>query len=204
MLVTKELINSLKTKSGGYTDKTISIFGNFKGWKLESIGKTITDEEYKLIKDSIEYENKKYEARKNKEYCLQVLNKQRKKAKKKRKAAEKNKINLTEKNNYTKKVIQPNIKFYREKINFYRSPKFLDSYEWANLRMMALKKYGGTCMCCGQSRLDGITLNVDHIKPRLTHPELALDINNLQILCSMCNKGKGNWDETDWRLNSEK
>jgi len=28
---------------------------------------------------------------------------------------------------------------------------------------------------------------------------LALDINNLQPMCSDENTGKGNWDSTDWR-----
>jgi 5-methylcytosine-specific restriction endonuclease McrA len=37
------------------------------------------------------------------------------------------------------------------------------------------------------------------IKPRKTHPHLALSVSNCQILCSDCNKGKGNWDDTDWR-----
>ena len=30
---------------------------------------------------------------------------------------------------------------------------------------------------------------------------LALVTSNLQILCSLCNKGKSNWDQTDWRPN---
>lgn len=42
-------------------------------------------------------------------------------------------------------------------------------------------------------------MNVDHIKPRKTHPHLALDPSNLQVLCDVCNHGKGNWDKTDWR-----
>lgn len=54
-------------------------------------------------------------------------------------------------------------------------------------------------MCCGATREDGVQIQVDHIKPRKTHPELALDINNLQVLCEVCNHGKGNWDQTDWR-----
>lgn len=79
------------------------------------------------------------------------------------------------------------------------SPDFLTSYAWTTLRMQALKKYGAVCMCCGDSPANGAVMNVDHIKPRKHFPNLALDINNLQILCSMCNKGKGNWDSTDWR-----
>ena len=55
-------------------------------------------------------------------------------------------------------------------------------------------------MCCGATPDDGRTvLHVDHIKPRHTHPQLSLDENNLQILCSVCNQGKGAWDKTDHR-----
>ena len=71
--------------------------------------------------------------------------------------------------------------------------------DWARIRMVALKAADGRCQCCGRSRKDGVVLNVDHIKPRKTHPEIALDPNNLQVLCGLCNKGKGNWDSTDWR-----
>jgi 5-methylcytosine-specific restriction endonuclease McrA len=65
--------------------------------------------------------------------------------------------------------------------------------------MQALKKYGTKCMCCGATPATGAVMNVDHIKPRKLWPSLALDINNLQILCHDCNHGKGNWDMTDWR-----
>jgi 5-methylcytosine-specific restriction endonuclease McrA len=47
--------------------------------------------------------------------------------------------------------------------------------------------------------LIGINSHVDHIKPRKTHPHLALDFDNLQILCEDDNHGKANWDSTDWR-----
>lgn len=76
---------------------------------------------------------------------------------------------------------------------------FLGSFEWRQLRMRAIKKYGPICMCCGASPATGAAINVDHIKPRKLFPQLALDINNLQILCHDCNHGKGNWDRTDWR-----
>jgi 5-methylcytosine-specific restriction endonuclease McrA len=79
------------------------------------------------------------------------------------------------------------------------SSEFLKSYEWRKLRMQALKKYGPVCMCCGATPSTGAVINVDHIKPRKLFPDLALDINNLQILCHECNHGKGNWDQTDWR-----
>lgn len=79
------------------------------------------------------------------------------------------------------------------------STAFLETYEWRKLRMEALKKYGPKCMCCGATPQTGAVMNVDHIKPRKTWPSLALDINNLQILCHECNHGKGNWDQTDWR-----
>jgi 5-methylcytosine-specific restriction endonuclease McrA len=79
------------------------------------------------------------------------------------------------------------------------SADFLSTYEWRVVRMQALKKYGPVCMCCGDSPKNGAVMNVDHIKPRKLFPHLALDLNNLQILCSPCNHGKGNWDQTDWR-----
>lgn len=76
---------------------------------------------------------------------------------------------------------------------------FLQTFEWRQLRMKALKQYGAKCMCCGATPQTGAVMNVDHIKPRKIFPELALDITNLQILCNECNHGKGNWDMTDWR-----
>ena len=80
------------------------------------------------------------------------------------------------------------------------SDDFLMSYEWRKLRMVVLKKRGARCECCGATPADGVTvINVDHIKPRKLFPELALEESNLQVLCSPCNHGKGNWDQTDWR-----
>jgi 5-methylcytosine-specific restriction endonuclease McrA len=80
-----------------------------------------------------------------------------------------------------------------------KSKDFLYSKAWLRLRLSALKEHGNKCQSCGQSPDDGIKLNVDHIKPRRLFPELALDITNLQVLCSQCNEGKGNWDMTDFR-----
>lgn len=86
---------------------------------------------------------------------------------------------------------------------FVISDAFLSSYEWRVLRMRALRKYGPKCMCCGATPDHGAVMNVDHIKPRRLFPHLALDLDNLQILCHECNHGKGNWDQTDWRPQDE-
>lgn len=77
--------------------------------------------------------------------------------------------------------------------------EFYRSRSWQNLRYEAFKRYGKRCALCGRSPADGVILHVDHIKPRSKHPELALDINNLQILCEDCNMGKGVRDKTKWR-----
>lgn len=81
----------------------------------------------------------------------------------------------------------------KEAVDFYQT------WAWKSLRYQALKKYGAKCMLCGATPETGAKICVDHIKPRSKFPELALDIRNLQVLCSDCNMGKSNWDETDWR-----
>lgn len=76
---------------------------------------------------------------------------------------------------------------------------FYSSRLWKILRYQAFEKYGNKCQCCGASTDDGVKLHVDHVKPRSTHPELELDINNLQVLCEDCNVGKLNQWDTDWK-----
>ena len=76
---------------------------------------------------------------------------------------------------------------------------FLTSRAWRELRYLALKNTEGRCECCGGSAKDGIQLHVDHIQPRSARPDLALALDNLQVLCDDCNVGKGAWDATDWR-----
>lgn len=82
------------------------------------------------------------------------------------------------------------------------SDEFLQSYQWRRLRMEVLVERGARCECCGATpQKDGITIHVDHIKPRRLFAELALEKSNLQVLCEVCNHGKGNWNQTDWRAN---
>lgn len=80
---------------------------------------------------------------------------------------------------------------------------FFQTTDWKEIRYKVLKRDDGKCQLCGRSRRDGVIMNVDHIKPRLKYPNLAMNINNLQTLCSSCNWGKGGRDETSWRLDEE-
>lgn len=74
---------------------------------------------------------------------------------------------------------------------------FYQSWEWQAARFVALKRHGRKCQCCGWSPSDGGSfLVVDHIKPIRTHPHLALDPENHQVLCNNCNMGKS-WHHTD-------
>lgn len=85
----------------------------------------------------------------------------------------------------------------------HRAKGFYSSKAWKELRYKALQTFGAKCMCCGVTPADGAIMNVDHVKPISKHPELRLELNNLQILCASCNHGKGGWDDTDWRLDEQ-
>ena len=65
-----------------------------------------------------------------------------------------------------------------------------------SLRFRVLQESGGRCALCGATKKDR-PLDVDHIKPRSRG---GLNVyENLQVLCSKCNRSKGNQDDTDFR-----
>lgn len=70
------------------------------------------------------------------------------------------------------------------------SQAFVRTEQWKKLRSQAIDKYGRKCMKCGSED----DVQVDHIKPKSLYPELALALDNLQILCWSCNKAKGKSD----------
>ena len=66
------------------------------------------------------------------------------------------------------------------------SRKIIRSKRWEALRWEALKRDRFQCrQCSSVGRLE-----VDHIKPVRTHPELAFDLDNLQSLCPSCHTRK--------------
>lgn len=68
--------------------------------------------------------------------------------------------------------------------------KFLDSTAWRELRasFAAANPY---CQHCYPQKLVP-AIDIDHILPRRTHPELALEWSNLQALCLACHAKKTN------------
>lgn len=187
-IVTKEWIHSNSTSKNGFRAVQIHALGFSwpppKGWLKHIIGKPITlDQKNAFEIGAHDKEKARKKVREIKDYNLCIKYGWNPSAKEIKKP-KKQKLKKTRQTATHVGVI---------------TDSFLSTYEWRRLRMQALKKYGSRCMCCGATPESGAVMNVDHIKPRKLWPSLALDINNLQILCQECNHGKGNWDMTDWR-----
>lgn len=65
-----------------------------------------------------------------------------------------------------------------------------------SLRLQVLMSSGRRCALCGATSRER-PLDVDHIIPRSRGGKMVL--SNLQVLCSTCNRSKGNRDTTDFR-----
>jgi len=65
-----------------------------------------------------------------------------------------------------------------------------------SLRYRVLKDSGHRCELCGATKKER-PLDVDHILPRSKGGKNIYE--NLQVLCSKCNRSKGNKDNTDFR-----
>ncbi|MDA8347070.1 MAG: HIT domain-containing protein [Thermaerobacter sp.] len=66
-----------------------------------------------------------------------------------------------------------------------------------SLRLRVLMASGRRCALCGATSRER-PLDVDHIIPRSRGGKTVL--SNLQVLCSKCNRSKGNKDTTDFRV----
>lgn len=66
-------------------------------------------------------------------------------------------------------------------------------WDWQNkYKNYILKRDGGKCNECGSTE----NLEIDHKKPVSQFPELAMDLENLQILCKTCHQEKTNNEST--------
>lgn len=196
MLITESFVKQCQTERGGWTKDQLEVLGvkwpPKNGWIDSVCGMEISSETAQAF---IDLRNKR--ARQKKPVCVE------KKQKTKKSKQEKKQKRLEAYERFVAKTVAPRIEKPRsapiKKAPYVATDAFLSSYEWRRVRMEALKLHGARCQCCGASPADGAVMNVDHIKPRKLFPHLALDVNNLQILCGECNHGKGNWDMTDWR-----
>jgi len=64
--------------------------------------------------------------------------------------------------------------------------KFYKSKEWKVLRQKAMKSDNYECQICKSKGNYKPAENVHHMKEVKTHPELALELDNLQCLCIRC------------------
>lgn len=77
----------------------------------------------------------------------------------------------------------------------------LESDAWVSLRRDLRAEWSAAnapCWLCGQAidyaapAHDKEALDVDHVRPRSTHPHLALDRNNCRPSHVRCNRSRGN------------
>jgi 5-methylcytosine-specific restriction enzyme A len=64
--------------------------------------------------------------------------------------------------------------------------KFYKGKEWKALRMEALERDHYECQSCKRKGKYSRAKNVHHIKEVKTHPELALNLDNLECICIQC------------------
>lgn len=97
------------------------------------------------------------------------------------------------KNNYQKNYYQEN----KDDLGY----KLLHSQDWSRFRKQIILLDGGYCQRCYKKNGTYVfsNLEVHHIMPRTTHPELTFDFNNVVTVCKKCNLELGlNGIDFDW------
>jgi len=94
----------------------------------------------------------------------------------------------------------------RHNVDFDTRSKLYDTQEWKSLRykfIQSKKTEELVCQQCGEgpfTKENWKDMNVDHIKPVKHFWEERLNIDNLQILCWMCNRIKSNHYSEPFKL----
>ncbi|NCJ06637.1 HNH endonuclease [Synechococcales cyanobacterium C] len=76
---------------------------------------------------------------------------------------------------------------YRPRRRFERWRDSQDGQAW---KQQQFNRIQGICPDCGHQLPAIAHFQIDHIKPLKTHPDLATDLSNLQLLCGPCNQRK--------------
>ncbi|PZD75328.1 hypothetical protein C1752_00210 [Acaryochloris thomasi RCC1774] len=79
-------------------------------------------------------------------------------------------------------------KYYAPRHAFNR---WRDSTEGQLWKETQFQKTKGLCSGCKKTYRSVSNFDIDHIKPLIKFPELAIDIDNFQLLCPTCNSKKG-------------
>jgi 5-methylcytosine-specific restriction endonuclease McrA len=74
----------------------------------------------------------------------------------------------------------------RQQFNNWRA-----SDEGKNWKQQQFKVTGGLCPGCSRIFPVVSCFHIDHIQPLSKHPHLAIELNNLRLLCAGCNLTKG-------------
>jgi 5-methylcytosine-specific restriction endonuclease McrA len=91
----------------------------------------------------------------------------------------------------------PKLDKYREqkrRIEKYYSPRerfnrWRDSEQGKAWKLQQYQTIGGVCLGCGRS-FHINNFDIDHVEAIAKVPDLAIDLKNLQLLCSSCNRKK--------------
>lgn len=81
--------------------------------------------------------------------------------------------------------------------------KFYKSSAWNKLRKVALDRDNNECQECKRAGRVSKGQNVHHIKEIYYHPELAMELDNLETLCINCHNNEhdrtfGSNKEEEW------
>lgn len=93
------------------------------------------------------------------------------------------------------KLDKHGFKLNSETVSKRQANAFYKTAEWKTLRAELKKSAGPICVMCSRDfKKYGLTKNADHIKPLMYAWGLRLDPENIQIICSECNKAKGSYN----------
>jgi 5-methylcytosine-specific restriction enzyme A len=73
---------------------------------------------------------------------------------------------------------------------FKEGKQFLNSSAWQRLRALKIQETPWCELCALTSPQPVPATDVDHIRPRHSHPRLKLEMSNLQSLCKSCHSKK--------------